>query len=191
MRTTILASLFAVSLLAAACGDDAAPPPAPAPKAASAAAKNKKAKAPKVEEEGAPAEVVEYAYSPAGKRDPFRSVLDEIVVVEAPVVDESCGPLCVWELDQLRVVAVVSGQASPVAMVEDPAGKGHLLRRGMSIGKRSGKVTDIRRDRLVVTEYLRGPQGQVIPTKTEMQLRAKGSTIEKPDVDLTPQDARE
>jgi len=186
MRTTFLAKMVAASLILSACGDDVAPAPRSAAKAAAPAPK--KAEAEPVE---AAAGEVEYAYSPAGKRDPFRSVLDELVVVEAPVADVSCGPLCVWELDQLRVVAVVSGQASPVAMVEDPAGKGHLLRRGMSIGKRSGKITDIRRDRLVVTEFLRGPQGQVIPAKTEMPLRSKGAKVEQPDVDLTAQDSQE
>ncbi len=40
----------------------------------------------------------------------------------------------------------------PMAMVEDPEGRGHMIRRGSFIGKRSGKVSDIRRDRLVVTE---------------------------------------
>lgn len=187
MRTTILANLMAAGLVLASCGDDEAPAPPPAPKAAAPAPKKPEAKA----AEETAAEVVEYSYSPAGKRDPFRSPTDELVVVEAPAADPNCGPLCAWELDQLRVVAVVSGQASPVAMVEDPSGKGHLLRRGMSIGKRSGKITDIRRDRLIVTEFQRGPKGQVIPAKTEMQLRAKAATPEKLDVDLTPQDSHE
>lgn len=187
MRTKILASVMAAGLLVAACGDDEAATPPPPAKAAAPAPKKAEAKA----DEAVATEVVEYSYSPAGKRDPFRSVMDELVVVEAPVADTNCGPLCAWELDQLRVVAVVSGQASPVAMVEDPAGKGHLLRRGMSIGKRSGKITDIRRDRLVVTEFLRGPQGQVVPAKTEMPLRSKTATLEKQDVDLTAQDSHE
>lgn len=187
MRTTFLAKMLGASLLLAACGDDVAPAPRSAPKASAPAPK----KAETDVGEAATGQEVEYAYSPAGKRDPFRTVLDDQVEVEAPMADANCGPLCVWELDQLRVVAVVSGQASPVAMVEDPSGKGHLLRRGMSIGKRGGKITDIRRDRLVVTEFLRGPQGQVIPAKTEMPLRSKGARAEKQDVDLTAQDSQE
>lgn len=183
-RSTIVIPALLASLALTACGEDA-PPPSPPPQAAP------KPKPAKLEEEAPAAEVVEYSYNPAGKRDPFRSVLDELLPVEAPVLDTDCGPLCAWELDQLRVVAVVSGQASPVAMVEDPAGKGHLLRRGMSIGKRSGKVTDIRRDRLVVTELLRGPKGQVTPARTEMPLRSKTPAGEKLEVDLTPQNSDE
>lgn len=187
-RSRIAIPWTLAGLLLAACGDDM-PPPAPAPQAVIPAPKPKPA--PKAEEQSPEEEVVEYSYSPAGKRDPFRSALDEMVPVESPVIDTDCGPLCAWEIDQLRLVAVVSGQASPVAMVEDPAGKGHLLRRGMSIGKRNGKITDIRRDRLVVTELLRGPKGQVTPAKTEMPLRSKTPAGEKPDVDLTPQDSDE
>ena len=141
-----------------------APPPKPAPKeeAQQAAAG-----------EQAPI-VAEYVYTPIGKRDPFRSFFDSFEAVEPQQRgDSECGLLCQWELDQLRLVAVVSGVASPLAMVEDPEGRGHMVRRGSYIGKRSGKVTDIRRDRLVVTELLRNKQGQILPVQTEMPIRSK------------------
>lgn len=184
----ILALVAAGSLLAA-CDDP--PPPAPTP-AAPVAKKEKPAEAPADGGEQAPV-VAEYVYQPVGKRDPFRSFFDSYEPVQpAQVVDASCGLLCQWEIDQLRLVAVVSGVASPLAMVEDPEGRGHMVRRGSFIGKRSGKVSDIRRDRVVVTELLRNKQGQIIPVKTEMPLRSQDGKdqVGNEVVDLSMQNGR-
>lgn len=151
-RTPILVALLA----AVACGSEPPaqpePPPPPPPKAA-----------PKVAE-AAPAEVVpavEYAYSPVGKRDPFRSTVDEKLgpAGDAPLVP-NCGPLCKWELDQLRLVAVISGVSNPLAMVEDPTGRGYIVRRGTFVGKRNGKITQIRSGEVVVTEIYKDQMGK-------------------------------
>jgi len=138
--------------------------------------------------------VAEYTYTPIGKRDPFRSFFDSFEPVEPrQSVDANCGLLCQFELDQLRLVAVVSGVASPLAMVEDPEGRGHMVRRGTLIGKRSGKISDIRRDRIVVTELLRNKQGQILPVQTEMPLRSQDRGSDKPNnetIDLSMADGR-
>lgn len=153
------------------CGDSkpkAAPPKAATP----APAKVEAAKA-EGGEENVPLSV-EWSYQPAGKRDPFRSHFDNYEAGPlVAAVNQDCGLLCQFELDQLRVVAVVSGVASPLAMIEDPEGRGHMVRRGNFVGKLSGKISDIRRDRVIVTELLRNQQGQVIPVETEMLLRSK------------------
>lgn len=117
---------------------------------------------------------VEWTYQPVGKRDPFRSYFDNYDSAPLiPTANVDCGILCQYELDQLRVVAVVSGVASPLAMIEDPEGRGHMVRRGNFVGKRNGKISEIRRDRVVITELLRNQQGQVIPVETEMLIRSK------------------
>ncbi len=69
-----------------------------------------------------------YAYNPIGKRDPFRSLVDEI---RAPAGDSNLckEPLCQWSLEQLTLVGVVTGDANPVAMVEDPQGRGYVVHR--------------------------------------------------------------
>src|SRR3990172_1583928 len=62
---------------------------------------------------------VEYAYSPVGKRDPFRSILDEVNEVRPGELGRpGCGPLCKWEIEQLKLVAVISGMSNPLGMVE-------------------------------------------------------------------------
>lgn len=181
MRLAIL--LLFGSIAALGCSDPTPPPeppmpmPTPKPKA--------------TEEEAEPEEFEEeYIFSPVGKRDPFRPYLDRMVPESVMAPDPLCGPLCNWELEQLRLAAVVSGMASPLAMVEDPQGNGHNVRRGTSIGKRNGKVTEILRDRIIVTEYRRLGTGEVIPAETEIVLRASGiaAAEERPQNLLVTQD---
>ena len=149
---------LALALATAGCGD---PPkaagPAPAVKKAEAKAAEDKAA------EGKEKEVVlEYSYSPVGKRDPFRSILDELAAKaeETPTTGRDCGPLCKWELDQLKLVAVISGLSNPLGMVEDPRGKGYVIRRGTFLGKHNGKVTQIRTGEIVITEIFKDQMGK-------------------------------
>src|SRR5205823_6386010 len=95
---------------------------------------------------------VPYLYNPVGKRDPFRNMLEEGPRGGTSGTGEGiCGePLCSFDIDQLTLVAVVSGDANPVAMVEDPAHVGHVVRRNSRMGKQGGKVTQIQRDCVVV-----------------------------------------
>lgn len=137
----------------------------------------RKAKAAAEEKEDLPLE--EYVYSPVGKRDPFRPYIDRLEPETATTPDPLCGPLCNWELEQLRLVAVISGMASPIAMLEDPRGDGHSVRRGTPIGKRNGKVTEILRDRIIVTEYRRLGTGEVVPAETEIILRGSSRSTQE------------
>jgi type IV pilus assembly protein PilP len=149
--------LVVLALTLAACGSP--PPPKPAPKSAP--------KPPPVPElaEVAPQET--YAYSPIGKRDPFRSPIDDLVVA---IKGELQCPLCKWEVDQLHLVAVVTGTGNPVAMVEDPDGVGHVVRQGTQVGKHNGKVTAIRRDELLVVETTHDTFGKTISNKTLLKI---------------------
>lgn len=166
MSMRIFLLLLAVALVG--CSEPQIPeePPMPTPKRRAQPAEE-------AEEEIALEE--EYVYSPVGKRDPFRSYLDRLEPAAAMTPDPLCGPLCNWELEQLRLVAVISGMATPIAMLEDPQGNGHSVRRGTSVGKRNGKVTEILRDRIIVTEYRRLGTGEVVPAETEIVLRGSGS----------------
>lgn len=155
------------ALVAAAlgCGGDPVP-------VAPVASSHKKA--PKVE--AAPAETAvqgpqyAYAYNPVGKRDPFRSPLDELTA-QNPNQAVACNePLCQWDLDQLKLVAVVTGEANPVAMVQDPQGVGYLIHRSTRLGKLGGKVTQILRDSVVVTEFFVTPDGKSNPNPRTLQI---------------------
>lgn len=153
-------------LVLAACGGTAPPPKKAAVKPTPAAAPTKpadQAQAPTPAAGEKLAEVtptIEYAYSPVGKRDPFRSAIDEKTLSSEGPERPDCGPLCKWELEQLKLVAVISGVSNPIAMVEDPTGRGFIVRRGTFVGKRNGKVTQIRAGEVIVTEIYKDQMGK-------------------------------
>jgi len=161
----------ALALTLAAC-EEAPPPPPPvaaAPPAAKAAAPAETAPTPV--DAAAPAPYV-YSYNPVGKRDPFRSPLEELgPVAQVNPVTTCTEPLCAFDLDQLKLVAVVTGDANPLAMVEDPLGRGHIVRRNTRVGRQGGKVTQILRDSLTVTEVFSG-NGEIIKNPVTLQLKA-------------------
>ncbi len=160
-------STVALALTVAACGSSqpaSSSRPKPAKPAATATATADKKETP-VES------LVNYAYNPVGKRDPFRSPLEELSRTNNPTQVTSCtDPLCAWDLDQLKLVAVVTGDANPIAMVEDPHGRGHNVRRNARMGRQGGRVTQNLRDSVTVTEYI-PTEGKVIPNPVSLQLK--------------------
>ena len=180
-RTRLLVALVA-GLSLVGCDDSS-----PRAKTSSKAASSKKAeaaadkKAPAEEKKSEEAVSFVYAYNPLGKRDPFRSpVLDRVRVNEGTA---SCNePLCMWDLDQLTLTAVVTGDANPIAMLEDPQGRGYVVRRNSRVGKQGGKVTQILRDSITVTEYWSDPTGKVIPKPTQKMIQEERNLV--PALDL-------
>ena len=105
------------------------------------------------------------------RRDPFKTYFDELNSDE--VKDTSrLTELQKIDLDKLKLVAVVVGTATPMAMVEDPGGKGHTLKIGTLVGKRLGQVKHIRRGEIVVQEEFRDFTGKRIPQLKELKLDA-------------------
>ncbi len=178
--TRLLANAGVLALVAAGvlagCGSDQATPAvaakgAPPPKAAPLPP-------PAVTPTG-PA----YIYNPIGKRDPFRS--PDLDLARASAVSNSaCNePLCKYDLDQLTLVAVVSGDSNPVAMVQDPQGRGYILHRNTRIGRQGGKVTQILRDSVTVTEYFTSPDGK--SNANQLTLAIKADRQAPPELDLS------
>ena len=155
--------LVALTLLAAACGEKKpATPKAAAPAAARPAA------APAAPAAAAPD--AEVAYSSVGKRDPFKSFLGDLRSSTGAVATRCNTPLGRFELDQLRLVAVVTGLADPLAMVEAPTGVGYSVRKGVCIGKNGGVVATIRTGEVVVTEWAMRADGTREKTETALRL---------------------
>lgn len=168
MKTFKATMTTAVLALALSACESPPPPPPPAPpvKARPAAEEEPKAEAPA-------AQTYVYTYSPVGKRDPFRSPLEELGPIRPDQQERACNePLCAFDIDQLKLVAVVTGDASPIAMVEDPMGRGHIVRRNTRMGRQGGKVTQILRDSVTVTEVFTGAKGELISNPVSLQLKA-------------------
>ncbi len=162
-----LLPLAAVAVLAA-CGSKPAPRPA-APAAVAAAPAPAQPAQPAAADAKKPAEP-EWSYSSAGKRDPFRSFLSEIERGQGSLATRCATPLGRFELEQLKLVAVVTGLEDPVAMVEAPTGVGYSVRRGACIGKNGGSVAAVRSGELVVTEWAVRADGTRDRTQTVIRL---------------------
>jgi type IV pilus assembly protein PilP len=164
LKFKMTTAALAFSLVACGGQKPAPPPPKPTTKPATTAATSDA-------KEAAAESSVTYSYNLVGKRDPFRSPLEELRGSKQDRVETSCAePLCAWDLDQLKLVAVVTGDANPVAMVEDPMGRGHIVRRNARMGRQGGRVTQILRDSLTVTEFI-PTEGKVIPNPVSIQLK--------------------
>jgi type IV pilus assembly protein PilP len=158
LRTLVVA----VGLLAAACGEKKPDAPRAATSAAAKAAAAPAAPAPDPE--------AEVAYSSVGKRDPFKSFLGDLGASVGAVTTRCSTALGRFELDQLRLVAVITGLADPLAMVEAPTGVGYSVRKGACIGKNGGVVATIRTGEVVVTEWAMRADGTREKTETALRL---------------------
>jgi type IV pilus assembly protein PilP len=166
--------VWLAALVLAACGGSTSAPPGATTKAASP-------KPPTVAEQ-TPPPAPTYVYNPVGKRDPFRSP-DAEPATQAALASASCNePLCRFDVDQLTLVAVVTGDANPLAMVQDPAGRGYFVRRNTRVGRQGGKVTQIMSDAVVITEYFTTPDGKT--TANPVTLAIKSEKIPEQETDL-------
>jgi len=159
----LVAALVLVGLLA--CGDKVAgplPSKSQSKAAAPAAAPAPAAKAAEAEET--------WSYSSAGKRDPFRSFLAEVRAGPSALATRCATPLGRYELEQLTLVAVVTGLEDPVAMVQTPDGVGFPVRRGACVGKNGGTVATVRTGEVVVAEWAIRADGTRDRTQTVLSL---------------------
>jgi len=157
----------------AACKSERRPPPRPAAAVAPVAAA---AAAPAAPAAAAPEpEKPEWSYSSVGKRDPFRSFLSDLQATGPALVTRCNTPLGRFELEQLRLVAVITGLADPVAMLEAPNGVGYSVRRGACLGKNGGVVAAVRSGEVVVSEWAIRADGTRDRTQTVLKLPKEAS----------------
>jgi type IV pilus assembly protein PilP len=162
----IAVALAALVLAAAACSK---PKPARPKAAAPAAAAPAAPAAPQAAEAQKPADP-EWAYTSVGRRDPFRSFLSELKASAGALATRCATPLGRFELEQLKLVAVITGLEDPVAMVEAPTGTGYAVRRGACIGKNGGTVAAVRSGEVVVSEWAIRADGTRDRTQTVLRL---------------------
>lgn len=170
----LCAALLLPMLLTVGCGDDAEDDTGaaqrPVVKGNTSAAQTEDAAAQSDE-----AERLGYSYDAVNRRDPFKTYFDELILEEQE--QESLTELQRFELDKLRLIAVVVGTATPMAMVMDPTGKGHTVRIGTLIGKRFGQIKHIRRGEIVVQEEFRDFTGKRIPVLKPLKLDEEASSL--------------
>ena len=114
-------------------------------------------------------EGVIYSYNPFGKRDPFRSFLEE----KGLGTDKAGDPLLNFDLTKFNLTAIVWGIPNPRALVVDGDSKGHVISRGTRIGRNHGQVTRILKDQVVIDEEYRDPLGKLMVSEFVMKLNTK------------------
>jgi type IV pilus assembly protein PilP len=116
-----------------------------------------------------PTEDDNYRYDPTGKPDPFRSYV-KVFLSQQQDRGTPATPLQRFDLSQLRVTAVVWGNESARALINDPSGKGYIISVGTPIGKNNGRVTRIDDNLVMVKETYVDFRGQASTKDVEMRL---------------------
>ena len=85
-------------------------------------------------------------------RDPFRSFTGIFTDRGARVNVQQVVPSIFgkFSLEELTLIAVITGDANPRAMFRDPSGLGQVIKRGDYLSKSAARVTKILSDRVVL-----------------------------------------
>ncbi|CAD7773394.1 hypothetical protein DMNBHIDG_00754 [Candidatus Methanoperedenaceae archaeon GB37] len=86
--------------------------------------------------------------SSASHIDPFRPFIKLTKETASP---ESLLPIQRLKLSEIKLTGIIWNTKNPLALIEDPAGKGYVLKKGDLIGP-SGKVKEIKKDRVIIEE---------------------------------------
>jgi len=93
----------------------------------------------------------DFAENDDSNRDPFRSYLDTWIE-RGPKITTSVvsAVFAKYSLEELTLIAVISGDANPRAMFRDPTGLGQTVKRGDYLSKSAARITKILSDRVVI-----------------------------------------
>ncbi len=109
----------------------------------------------------------EYIYTSTNKADPFQTVFMKQTVVDGGVKVQSTGAdvtgptkfdtrtmtdLQRFEIDELKITAIIYGTSTRRGIVVDPTGKSHIIKEGDFIGKNFGRITAIKNDKVLINE---------------------------------------
>ena len=110
----------------------------------------------------------------AGKKDPFRSyVAVSKAKLPLPPISEKHLPIQQFEVNQFKVLGIITGLAENRAMVLDPAGKSYVVKEGSLIGPHNGRVQKILTTSIEVTEQYREDSGKILNRVVKLTLPKK------------------
>lgn len=93
----------------------------------------------------------DFAENDDTNRDPFRSYLDTWIERSPRLINPTMTAIfSKYSLEELTLIAVISGDANPRAMFRDPTGLGQTIKRGDYVSKSGARVTKILSDRVVL-----------------------------------------
>lgn len=100
------------------------------------------------------------------KKDPFKPYLTVKAATQAELNRQKREfrpllPLHSFDVSQFRLIGTVADPKGNKAMVVDPAGKGYVLKVGMTIGKNEGKITRIESSGVDVVEQFHDENNKI------------------------------
>ena len=118
------------------------------------------------------------SYDPKGRIDPFEPLFKQDSAAAQALREKKrkmrAGPLTPLEkvdLSQLKLVGVIMASTGNKALVQESSGKGFIVKEGTRIGINSGRVIQIRKDRIIVEEEIETISGETAVQKKEMNLQ--------------------
>ncbi|UCF87489.1 MAG: pilus assembly protein PilP [Nitrospiraceae bacterium] len=117
-----------------------------------------------------------YVYEPGGRRDPFIPLVDVSRQKEVTKSPRVLGTLESYDLPDFKVIAIVDkGQGRYSGLLLAPDNKSFVVRVGTVIGLKKGKIVNISRDRIIVTENIKDYKGELIPREVVLELYEGGA----------------
>jgi type IV pilus assembly protein PilP len=128
------------------------------------------------DELGSKEKKVAFSYSPVGKRDPFKSYIAMMLQDPNREKKRPKSPTEEYEIGQYQLTGLLSGTSQPRAVLQDPSGKGHIVKIGTRLGRNGGRITRISSNEIMVVEEFRAPTGERkrVPIKIELPKREIG-----------------
>jgi Tfp pilus assembly protein PilP len=93
---------------------------------------------------------LDFVDSDDSNRDPFKSFMSLFVDKGTPKLRQVPAVFEKFALEELALIAIVSGDAQPRAMFRDPGGLGQTIKRGDYLSKAGARVTKILSDRVIL-----------------------------------------
>jgi len=124
-----------------------------------------------VQKEVSVPEMKQVEYNPAGRRDPFLSILALTKQKIERKRKKSLNPLENYDVADFRLLGIIYNGKGYFASILLPDGKAFTVKKGMTLGLYGGKIIDLGANSLTVREYVMNYRGQLKPKDTVLKLR--------------------
>jgi len=105
---------------------------------------------------------IQERYDFTGKKDPFRSfVVVSKTKLPLPPITEKRLPIQQTEVNQFKILGIITGLSENRAMVQDATGKSFVIKDGSVIGPHNGRVQKITATSIEITEQYRDDSGKI------------------------------
>jgi Tfp pilus assembly protein PilP len=125
-----------------------------------------------------------FIYTKDDLPDPFQSIFDSKTAESTPIITSDIrtvgnvtkiSELQRFDIDELRLVGLVYGTTSNDrrGLLKDPTGKTHNVRERELVGKNFGRISSIKKDRIIVNEETYEITGKRIVKKIPIKLETE------------------